>query len=176
VDVETHTIVAVVLGVLTVAGAVLFFVRLKRNQDEIAALIDARFAGRPIMRHAPHAYLVAQQSRGFSQRQGCGPLILTEDELFFALPLPLTVFSIPLERIGAMEHTSRMGGKGILGTMLEVHYTDARGEPDALGLKLKDREQWEAEILRLQSKGRPERLGSLGEMSQRGEARPRLRR
>jgi hypothetical protein len=149
-----NSLMALLVGAVTVPLIVLFFVRLKRNQDEIAALIDERFAGRVIMRHAPYAYLVAQQSRGYSQRQGCGPLVLTEDELFFALPFPKTVFSIPLERIGAMEHTSRMGGKGILGTMLKIHYTDERGEPDALGLKLKDREQWQAEILRLQALAR----------------------
>jgi hypothetical protein len=160
---DSHTLATVVMGALGVAGIVFFFVRLKRNQDEIAALIEARFADSTIVLRAPYAFLVAQQSRGYGQRQGCGPLVLTEDELFFAVPVFKTVFSIPLERVGPLEHTSRMLGHGILGTMLKIHYTDERGEPDALGLKLRDRERWEAEILRLQARAAsrpPARLGT----------------
>ena len=149
---EPKTIIAIVLGTLAVPLIVVFFMKLKKNQDEIAALIKKKFGRKKIVLRDRLAYLVAQQSRGYSQRQGNGNLILTADELFLALTMPMNLISIPMQNIGELERVSRMNGQQVTGPwILKIHYTDDQGQADALGLKLKEAERWETEIRRLQS-------------------------
>jgi hypothetical protein len=148
---DSNTIILIVLGSLSVPAIVAFFMKLKRQQDEIIALIKTRFDPRKtILRDK--VFLIAQQSRGYSQRQGLGDLILTKDELFFALPMPKVVISIPLNNIGVIEQVRRMCAKQGLRPFHKIHYTDDQGDADAIGVRPKDMTRWKAEIRRLQAR------------------------
>jgi len=150
---DSRVTILLVLAALAVPLIVLFFIRLRRNQDEIQALIEAKFGGKNMIVRDPMAYLVAQQSRGYSQNQGNGNLILTEDELFFAMTMPKTVISIPRKNVGEVKRVSRMCAQQRLGqVILKIQYTDDLGREDALGLKLKDMDRWETEIGKMRSR------------------------
>ena len=95
-------------ALITVAVVALFFFfkRLKANQDEIKALISERFPEEDIILQNPLAYCMGNKSK-IVQKQGNGPLILTEKELFFAMRFPLVIISIPLSSITSVEQTKR---------------------------------------------------------------------
>jgi len=146
-------IIVIILGVLAVPAIILFFIKLKQRQDEVKALIEKKFRHKKIILRDPIAFFIAQQSRGYSQRQGNGNLILTEDELFLVLTVPYVLISIPVQNIGEMQRVSRMNGQQPLGRkMLKIHYMDNQGNEDALGIRLKQVDQWEAEIRKLQAR------------------------
>ena len=133
-------------GVVLVILLSLFFMKLKKNQDEIRKLIADKFPEHEIRLHAPHAYHMARQSRGYGQRRGNGNLILTDKELFFAMSFPKTIYSIPLETIGEIETPRRMGGKSMVMRMLKVNFKTENGEDEAVGWIVKDLDTWVAEI------------------------------
>ena len=87
---EDKTVLLAVLGILAVPAVTFFFVKLKRAQDEVEELIARRFARKVIHLRDPHALHVARASRGYSQSRGNGDLILTDEELFFAMPMPVS--------------------------------------------------------------------------------------
>ena len=75
----------------------------------------------------PLALHVAQESRGYSQRRGNGNLILTDEELFFAMPIPRVVLSIPLKTIDDIERVSRMCGQNPGKPLLKIHFKTEKG-------------------------------------------------
>ena len=133
-------------GVVLVIVLTLFFMKLKKNQDEIKKLIADKFPEHEIRLQAPHAYHMARQSRGYGQSRGNGNLILTDKELFFAMAFPKTIYSIPLETIGEIETPTRMGGKSMAIRMLKVNFKTENGKDEAVGWIVQDLDAWVAEL------------------------------
>ena len=133
-------------GVVLVIVLTLFFMKLKKNQDEIRKIITDTFPEHEIRMHAPHAYHMARQSHGYGQSRGNGNLILTDKELFFAMAFPKTIYSIPLESIGEIETPRRMNGRSIMRRMLKVNFKTENGEDEAVGWIVQDLDTWVAEI------------------------------
>jgi len=121
--------------------------KLKKTQDEIKELIEHRFAGQTIHLRDPLALHIARQSRGYSQRRGNGNLILTDKELFFAMTIPKTIISIPLDTIIGVERVGRICGQCILKTLMKVNFKTESGDEDAIAWHVKELDQWEREIL-----------------------------
>ena len=138
--------ILVIAGCAAVAFLVWFFKKLKAAQDEIKATIEERFSGQKIHMHDRLALHVAQQSSGYSQKRGNGNLILTDHELFFAMPCPKTIHTIPLKSILRIERPTRMGGKCMMKPLLKVCFKTETGEEDAIGFHVKELDRWESEI------------------------------
>ncbi len=143
---EHSQILLVVIGCGVVGVLVWFFTKLKRVQDEIKELIAQRFAGQEIRLRDKLALHMAQQSCGYSQKRGNGELILTDQELFFAMTLPKKIISIPLRAIGEIERPTRMCGQSIMKPLLKVNFTTDTGEHDAVAFHVKELDRWESEI------------------------------
>ena len=120
---------------------VFFFKRLKANQDEIKTVIRERFPEGDIVLQNRLAYCMGQKSKTV-QKQGNGPLILTEKELFFALRFPLVIISIPLSSITSVEQTRRFKAKGILKMLIRVDFKTEDGQDDAMAWYVKDTDSW----------------------------------
>lgn len=118
-----------------------FFKHLKTNQDEIKALIRERFPTETIILQNPLAYCMGHKSKRV-QKQGNGPLILTENELFFALPFPRVIISIPLSSITRVEQTRRFQAKGLLKMLIRVDFITDDGQEDAMAWYVKDTDSW----------------------------------
>lgn len=133
--------------ILSILFIISFFKKLKKTQDELKELITQRFEGQTIHLRDPIAFLVAQQSRGYSQRQGNGNLILTDHELFFAMTIPKTIISIPLKTIKNIERPLRMCGQCIMKKLLKINFTTPEGTETAIAWYVKELDRWENEIL-----------------------------
>ncbi len=118
-----------------------FFKRLKANQDEIKALISERFPAEEIVLQNPWAYCMGHKSKRV-QKQGNGPLILTENELFFALSFPRVIISIPLSSITKVEQTRRFQAKGLLKMLIRVDFITDDSQEDAMAWYVKDTDSW----------------------------------
>jgi len=134
-----------IIGIIFVGFVIIFFVHLKRKQDEIEANFQKRFAGKKIQFMDKHALYVAKESDGYSHFRGQGHLVLTEDELYFERQLVKKIIKIPTGSIVKVDKTKRLGGQGP-GMMLKVVFKTQDGEQDAIGWKVKELEQWIKEI------------------------------
>jgi hypothetical protein len=133
-------------GIFGASLIVLVFARLKRNQNEIAAMISERYPRNRVRRRDDAAYLIAQESRGYRQSRGNGTLILTDEELFYAIALPKRTFIIPLDTVTGLERVRRMGGQGRVRKFLKIGFDGHDTSPDALGIMLNDIDAWERAI------------------------------
>ena len=134
------------IGIITVGIVIVFFVYLKRKQDEVKASIQKRFAGKKIQFMDKYALYVAKQSDGYSHFRGSGYLVLTEDELYFERQLDRKIIIIPIGSIVKVERTKRLGGQSPGKMMLKVVFKTQDGEQDAIAWKVKELEQWIKEI------------------------------
>jgi len=134
-----------IVGIIVVGIVIIFFVHLKRKQDEIEANFQKRFAGKKIQFMDKHAVYIAQESDGYSHFRGMGYLVLTEDELYFERQLVKKIVKIPTGSIVKVDKTKRLAGQGP-GMMLKVVFQTQDGEQDAIGWKVKELEQWIKEI------------------------------
>jgi len=135
-----------VIGIIAVGIVIIFFVFLKRKQDEVEANFQKRFAGKKIRFMDKYALYVARQSDGYSHFRGMGYLVLTEDELFFERQLDRKIITIPIGSIVKVERTKRLGGQSLGKMMLKVVFETQDGEQDAIAWKVKELEQWIKEI------------------------------
>jgi len=133
------------IGIVFAGIVTVFFVHLKRKQDEIEANFQRRFAGKKIQFVDKHALYVARESDGYSHFRGQGYLVLTEDELYFERQLVKRIIKIPTGSILKVDKTKRLAGQGP-GMMLKVVFRKEDGEQDAIGWKVKELEQWIKEI------------------------------
>ena len=135
-----------VIGTIIVGIVIIFFVFLKRKQDEVKASFQKRFAGKKIQFMDKYALYVAKQSDGYSHFRGSGYLVLTEDELYFERQLDRKIIIIPIGSIVKVERTKRLGGQSPGKMMLKVVFKTQDGEQDAIAWKVKELEQWIKEI------------------------------
>lgn len=128
--------------VLAIAAVIWFFVFLKKKQDQLEESFQKRFAGRNIRYLDKHAVLRAQQSNGYSQSQGMGYLVLTDDELYFEMTLLSITISIPASSLIKAEKIRRLLGVNPIRPMLKVEFIDSNGKDDAIALNVKETENW----------------------------------
>jgi hypothetical protein len=76
------------------------------------------------------------------QKQGCGPLVLTEKELLFAMPGLLMFVAIPLSSIRSVTRTRRFKAKCILKTLIRIDFQNEAGQEDAIAWYVKDLDSW----------------------------------
>ena len=131
---------------IAVICIVIFFVFLKKKQDELEDSFQKKFAGQKILYMDKYARIIAQQSRGLSQTSGMGYLVLTSQELYFKMQLLNREISIPAASLLNVGETRRMLGKNPLRTMLKVDFKTIDGKEDAIALIVKDLSSWRAEI------------------------------
>jgi len=135
------------LGIaLAVCAIVWFFVYLKKRQDLLEANFQEKYSGKNIRYLDKHAVLKAQKSRGYSQIQGMGYLVLTDHELVFDMQLLDNSITISTDSIKRVGKTKRLLGVGHVLWMLLIEYTEPGGDEDALALRVKELETWQDQI------------------------------
>ncbi|MFC1853290.1 hypothetical protein ACFL27_24085 [candidate division CSSED10-310 bacterium] len=135
-----------IIGIIIVGIVIIFFVFLKRRQDEVEKNFQKRFAGKEIKIMDKYALYVAKQSDGYSHFRGSGYLVLTEDELYFERSVGRKIIKIPIGSIVKAEKTKKLGGQSPGKMMLKVVFRTKDGEQDAIAWKVKELEQWINEI------------------------------
>jgi hypothetical protein len=134
-------------GILIGASAIIwFFVFLKRKQDELEVNFQKRFSGKTIRCLDKCAVFRAQESHGYSQSQGKGYLVLTDNELYFEMTLLSKVLSIPTISIIKVGQTNRLLGVNPGRTMLKIDFEDNAGNNDSIVLNVKELGKWKKEI------------------------------
>lgn len=128
--------------ILGVSAIIWFFVYLKKKQDELEIDFQKRFSGKNIRYLDKQAVFRAQQSRGYSQAQGKGYLVLTDDELYFEMTLLSVILSIPVASITRVEKTNRLLGVNPRRPMLKIEFDDGSGNNDAIALNVKELAAW----------------------------------
>jgi hypothetical protein len=145
-----YTYAGIILGV---SALVWFFIFLKKKQDKLEVDFQKRFSGKNIRRVDKTAVFKAQESHGYSQTQGMGYLILTDEELYFEMSLLNKVLSIPTASITRVGQTKRLKGVGTLRSMLLIEFMDDKGNKDSIALFVKEIELWKREIKNVISNG-----------------------
>ena len=135
-----------IIFIITVFIVTIFFVFLKRRQNEVEASFQKRFAGKKIRFIDKYALYIASESNGYSHFRGAGYLVLTEDELYFERQLNRKIVTIPIDSIVKAEQTRRLAGQSPGRMMLKVVFETQDGEQDAIAWRVKKLEQWIKEI------------------------------
>ena len=138
--------VQIVIGIIIVSVVTVFFVFLKKRQDEVEANFQEKFAGKKIKIMDKYALYLAKQSDGYSHFRGVGYLVLTEDELYFERQLNREIIIIPVDSILAVEKTRRLGGQSTGRMLLKVVFETPDGKQDAIAWSVKNLDQWIKEI------------------------------
>ena len=125
---------------------IVLFVFLKKKQDELEERFQSKYSGSIIEKLDKQVFLAAQESKGYSQSQGLGYLILTDEHLIFDMQLMDNIITIPLSSITNIGQTRRMGGKSTGKTWLKVEYRDNSGRNDALALSVKNLDVWQEKL------------------------------
>lgn len=129
-----------------ISATVWFFVFLKKKQDKLEEHFQIRFAGKNIRYMDKKVVFRAQESDGYSQGEGMGYLVLTDDELDFEMALLDKVLSIATSSITKVGETNRLLGVNPARTMLKIDFKDSNGKDDAIALNVKDLKRWIREI------------------------------
>ena len=127
-------------------GVVWFFVNLKKKQDQLEINFQNRFSGKNIKFLDKCAVFRAQESDGYSQSQGMGYLVLTDEELYFERTVLKKVLPIPITSIKKVGETNRLGGQNPGKPMLKVEFEDSNGNKDSIALSVKELAMWKKEI------------------------------
>ena len=131
------------LGIIIgIAAIIWFFVFLNKKQDELEANFQKKYSGRNIRYLDKCAVFRAQESNGYSQAQGKGYLVLTDDELYFEMTLLNIILSIPVASIVKVEKANRLLGVNPGRPMLKVVFKDSTGKNDAIALNVKELAMW----------------------------------
>lgn len=130
-----HTYVGIIIGISAITW---FFVFLKKKQDKLEANFQKRYSGKTIRCLDKCAIFRAQESNGFSQSQGNGYLVLTDDELYFEMTLLNRVLSISIASIVKVEQANRLLGVNPGRPMLKVTFADCNGNIDSIALSVKE--------------------------------------
>jgi len=138
-----HTYIGIIIGVSAITW---FFVFLKKKQDKLEVNFKKRFLGKTIRYLDKRAVFRAQESHGYSQTEGMGYLVLTDDELYFEMALLNKVLSISAASIIKVEQTDRLLGVSPGKPMLKVEFKDGSGNNDSIALSVKELERWKREI------------------------------
>jgi len=138
--------VSVLLGLIVL---VQFFRYLKRRELELESIVQSRFIEHKPIFMDKNARLIAQESRGYSQKSGMGSLVLSSQELYFKSQLFNTEIIIPIDSLVKVSETRRMLGKNPLRTMLRIDYRSDDEREEAIALLVKDLPRWKIELSRL---------------------------
>ena len=138
-----YTYIGIISGV---SAVVWFFVFLKKRQDALEVNFKKRFSGKNIRHLDKNAVFKAQESDGYSQTQGMGYLVLTDDELYFEMGLLNKVISISAAFITRVGETKRLLGVGTIRPMLKVEFKDSKGNNDSIAIYVKELELWKKAI------------------------------
>jgi len=141
-----NTYLGIFLGVSVI---VWFFVFLKKKQDQLEEDFKKKFAGQNIRLLDKKAVLKAQESNGYSQSQGMGYLVLTDNELYYEMGLLDIIISIPVSSITEVGKANRLLGVGSITTMLKVEFKDNKGNKDSIAVIVKELELWENKIRKI---------------------------
>ena len=114
-------IAIIITGVVAI---VWFFMVLKKKQDALEEKFQKQFSRKNIRRLDKCAVFRAQESNGYSQTQGKGYLVLTDDELYFEMVLLNKILSIPAASITKVGQTKRLLGVNPGRSMLHVQFKD----------------------------------------------------
>ncbi|MCB1907983.1 MAG: hypothetical protein KDH15_11470 [Rhodocyclaceae bacterium] len=132
-----------IIVVVLVVGILVVF--LKKRHDEFERRIRGRCEGNEIEAVDRAVFLAAQESKGSSQIQGLGCLILTDSHLCFEMQMFDRAIEIPLGSITGVGETFRMGGKSTGKLWLRIDYTIDEVD-DALALSVDKLEEWKARL------------------------------
>ena len=138
-----YTYLGIVIGV---SALVWFFVFLKKKQDALEENFQKKYADKKIRYLDKKAVLKAQESNGYSQTQGMGYLVLTDDTLDFEMSLFNKAVSISVGAIVAVEPVKRLLGVSTVTPMLKVQFKDHHGNMDAIALSVNALDTWKNEI------------------------------
>lgn len=134
--------------IVTIVGVALvgiLVILLKKRHDEFERKIHETYSNKNTQRIDKAVFLAAQESRGLSQTQGLGYLILTDSCLYFEMqPIDKTI-EIPLSSILNVGETYRMGGKSTGKRWLKIEYK-INDENDALALSVKKLDEWQKDL------------------------------
>jgi hypothetical protein len=124
---------------------------LKKKQDKLELNFQKRFSGKNIRYLDKVAVFRAQESHGYSQSEGKGYLVLTDDELYFEMVLLNKVLSIPASSIIKVGQTNRLLGVNPGRPMLKVEFKDRNRKNDSIALSVKELEKWKRAITAIMS-------------------------
>lgn len=141
--------IEILIGIIIVSVVTVFFVVLKKRQDEVEANFLIKFSDKEIKIMDKYALYLARQSDGYSHFRGVGYLVLTEDELYFERQLNREVIRIPIDSIVAVEKTRRLAGQSTGRMLLKVVFETPDGKQDAIAWSVKKLERWIEEISKL---------------------------
>jgi len=134
---------------IAVLGVIIFFIFLKKKQDELEESFLKRFTGKNIRMMDKYALYVAKESDGHSHFRGSGYLVLTGDELYFERQMDGKIIMIPLSSIIKVDRTRRLGGQSPGKLMLKVEFKTQEGAEDAIAWKVRELEEWIKQITRM---------------------------
>lgn len=132
-----------VLGIFAlVVGLVILRTWLYRLRAAAIERADEALTGERVIMREGSANLFGVRSQGMGQVRGNGVLTLTEHRLHFAMWLPKREVSVDLRNIRGIETPKSFLGKSKLTPLLQVDFTDERGEQDAAAWLVADLEGW----------------------------------
>jgi hypothetical protein len=144
-------IILIAAGVLLLAGLIWLVAifaskkALSSLENRLKPVIQARFAGREVMRAAYEANFFGLQSRGPAQVRGNGALVLLRDELYFLQAVTKLEITIPLADIEEASLVQSHLGKRIGRPLLRVDFRAAAGV-DAVAWYVYDAADWKSAI------------------------------
>jgi hypothetical protein len=109
--------------------------------------IRAKLAGRTIIRESIGANFFGLSSKGLAQVRGNGALVLTPDQLYFAMFVPRRELTIPLADIVSVSTPRSHLGKTVGMKLLRVDFRVPAGQ-DSVAWAVRDLDDWKADIER----------------------------
>lgn len=107
---------------------------------------DEALSGESIILRDPAANFFGIRSKGMAQVRGNGVLTLTDRRLHFLLWTPKREISIDLPSIRGTDTPRSFLGKTKVAPLLQVNFTNERGEEDAAAWLVGDLGAWKREI------------------------------
>ena len=124
-------------------------VRMFRYFRERTDEITQKFQLQGAQRLNARTLFMGLRSKGRGQVRGSGVLALTRKRLYFEMLWPKRELVIKLDSVTGLEAPLSFLGKTKFRKLLQVNFTDERGEPAAAAWCLRDRQEWVAAILKL---------------------------
>ncbi len=139
----------IILVVLVFAVQALTLAWVKRKARRA---IQNRYSPQDILMYSLTANFFGQTSRGYSQIRGNGALVLTRNELWFALALPRNEITIPLQSIITTSIEKSHLKKTKMRPLLHIKFNSLSGI-DSVAWLVEDPEEWQETIEKVRSHG-----------------------
>lgn len=136
-------ILLVVLWLILLSTVLLWATRRlgRRREKEILTQFDAQ---KIVLQAAANFF--GQQSRGRGQLRGNGLLILTNDELYFAMWWPRREWRLPRGKITGAEIVKSFLGRTRFQPLLKINFLNATGQADIAAWLVAEPEKWQEKI------------------------------